>query len=99
LLAAAGSGKPDDMRVRSRGLHRIAQSVPAPIPSWQARSFKRVLALPASEAHCERVIDPLREIMCPSGLRICEATICARLSADARRRLWVMTSAVASPGN
>ena len=46
-----------------------------------ARLFKRVLALPASEAHCERVIAALRKMVCPFGFRLCEDTIRARLAA------------------
>ena len=48
-----------------------------------ARLFKRVLALPASEAHCERVIGALRKMVCPFGFRMCEKTIRARIAAHA----------------
>ena len=48
-----------------------------------ARLFKRVLALPASEAHCERVIGALRKMVCPFGFRMAEDTIRARMGAHA----------------
>ena len=48
-----------------------------------ARLFKKALALPASEAHCERVICALRKMVCPFGFRMCEETIRARLATQA----------------
>jgi hypothetical protein len=47
-----------------------------------ARLFGRVLALPAGEAHCERVSASLWKMVCPFGFRMCEGTIRARLAAQ-----------------
>jgi hypothetical protein len=42
---------------------------------------KALLALPATEAHCERVIAALRRMICPFSFNMCEETILARLAA------------------
>ena len=46
-----------------------------------ARLLKRVLALPAGDAHCERVIGAPRKMVCPFGIRMAEDTISARIGA------------------
>jgi hypothetical protein len=46
-----------------------------------AATVKRILALAASEAHCERVIKVLRRMLCPFSFRMTEEVIMARISA------------------
>jgi hypothetical protein len=49
-----------------------------------SKVFKLLLALPAGEAHCERVIGALRKMVSPFGFSMCEKTILARLAAHGR---------------
>jgi hypothetical protein len=49
-----------------------------------SKGFKPLLALPAGEAHCERVICALRKMVSPFGFSMCHETILARLAADSR---------------
>jgi hypothetical protein len=49
-----------------------------------AKLFKLLLALPAGEAHCERIIGALRKMVSPFGFSMSEKTMLARLAAHGR---------------
>jgi hypothetical protein len=57
----------------------LAESRPVVRPI--ATIVRHLLAIPATEAHCERVINVLRRMLCPFGFRMSEATILARIAA------------------